>query len=88
MAKGKVRRLARKATVLTFLLEVAIYALLVTGYFLVVIHFLSETLQHLYQANQITYAVVALTLICGQGVLLEIVTRTLVGLFQRRWDRD
>jgi hypothetical protein len=62
----------------TFALELAIYALLVSGYFFLVLHFLGAWLRHLFDANKGIYAVVAVALIVGQGVMLEMLTTWLL----------
>ena len=59
------------------------YAVLVTGYFFLVLHFLGGALQSLYETNKTTYAVVALALIIGQGVLLEVLSSALLRFVQR-----
>ena len=87
MAKGGFKRAARNFPVAPFLVEVGVYGLLVTAYFFLVLHFLGGALRYLFQTNRTTYAVVALTLIVGQGVLLEALTRALIGFFRRWFDR-
>ena len=62
----------------TFAVELVIYALLVTGYFFLVLHFLGAWLKHLFDADKAIYAVVAVALIVGQGVLLEVLTTRLL----------
>ena len=70
-------------TVVSFLLELGLYALLVTGYFFLVLHFLGGALRGLFETNKTTYAIVALALIIGQGVLLEVLSTALLGFCQR-----
>ena len=70
-----------------FAMELVTYGLLVSGYFFVVLHFLGGALQDLYSTNRTTYAVVALALILGQGLILEALTTVLLRFFQRRKDR-
>ena len=84
MSKGRVERATRGVPVVSFLLELAVYAVFVTGYFLLVLDFLGSGLCHLYQTNKTTYAVVALVLIIAQGVLLELLTSALLR-FLERW---
>jgi hypothetical protein len=67
-----------------FLLEMALYAIFVTCYFLLVLLFLGDKLLHLFQTNKVTYAFVALALMVGQGALMDVVTSTLLGFFRRR----
>ena len=67
-----------------FAAELAIYAVLVTGYFLLVLHVLGDWLYRLETQHRIVYAVVALLLIAGQAVVLDAVTTVLFRLL-RRW---
>jgi hypothetical protein len=83
MKSGKAQRASRSAVVGSFLLELGLYAVLVTGYFFLVLHFLGGALRNLFETNKTTYAVVALALIIGQGVLLEVLTSALLRFFQR-----
>ena len=71
-------------TLRAFLLELAVYAVLVTGYFFLVLHFLSGWLQELHLHHVKTYALVAIVLIIGQAVLLESVTTWLFRLIRGR----
>jgi hypothetical protein len=87
MNNGRGQRTSRSLPVVSFLLELVVYAALVTGYFFLVLHFLSGALRSLFETNKTTYAIVALALIIGQGVLLEVLTSSLLGLFQRWWKR-
>jgi hypothetical protein len=72
------------ATLRAFLMELAVYAVLVTGYFFLVLHFLSGWLQELHLHHVKVYAVVAIVLIIGQAVLLESVTTWLFRLIRGR----
>ena len=67
-----------------FLLEFLVYALFVTIYYLLVLHFLGNGLKDLYQHQRRTYAALALGLIVGQGLLLEVITRLMLGWVQPR----
>ena len=67
-----------------FLIELALYALLVTGYFFLVLHYLSGWLQYLHQHHVRIYALVALALIIAQAVFLETVTTWLLRLLRGR----
>jgi hypothetical protein len=69
----------------TFAIELAIYAVLVTCYFFLVLHLLGEWLYQLETQHRYTYAVVALLLIAGQAVVLDAVTTLLFRLLRRRW---
>jgi hypothetical protein len=60
------------------LAEVVVYAILLVIYFLVVLRFLGDPLNRLFQSNLTLYAIVALGLILAQGVLLDFVTSFLV----------
>jgi hypothetical protein len=53
---------------------------LVTGYYFLVLHFLGGWLNQLFQSDRRLYAGVALGLIIGQGILLEMLTRLLLTL--------
>jgi hypothetical protein len=71
-------------TLRAFLLELGVYALLVTGYFFFVLHYLSAWLQDMHLHHVKIYALVAIALIIGQAVLLETVTTWLLRLFRGR----
>ena len=81
-SKTKVRRNLR-----VFAVELVIYAALVTVYFLVVLHFLSDWLVQLETHHIHTYAAVAILLIIGQAVVLEAVTTGLLRLLRRAFRR-
>lgn len=72
-------------SVRVFAAELAIYAVLVTGYFFLVLHVLGNWLYHLETQHRIVYAIVALLLIAGQAVVLDAVTTVLFRLLRRRW---
>jgi len=61
-----------------FAIEVAIYAVLVVVYFLLVLRLLGKPLETLFQNNIVLYAFVALFLIVAQGVVLDGVTSFLI----------
>ena len=71
-------------TLRAFVLELAVYAVLVTGYFFLVLHFLSGWLQELHLHHVKLYALVAIVLIIGQAVLLESLTTWLFRLIRGR----
>ena len=76
---------AETATTLrAFVIELAVYAVLVTGYFFLVLHFLAGWLQELHHHHVKVYALVAIVLIIGQAVLLESVTTWLFRLIRGR----
>jgi hypothetical protein len=74
----------RAATLRAFVIELAVYAVLVTGYFFLVLHFLSGWLQDLHLHHAMVYALVAIALVIGQAVVLEIVTTWLFRLLRGR----
>ena len=69
-----------------FLLELGIYSVLVSAYFLVVLQALPGWLKWLFDEHRRAYAVAALAIIIAQAVALEILTSVLVKL--ARLDRD
>jgi hypothetical protein len=68
-----------------FAVELAIYSVLVTVYFILVLHLLGEWLYHLEAQHRYSYAVVSLLLIAGQAVALDAVTTLLYRLLGGRW---
>jgi len=68
-----------------FAAELAIYAVLVTGYFFLVLHVLGSWLYLLETKHRILYAFVAILLIAGQAVVLDAVSTGLLRLLRRRW---
>ena len=68
-----------------FVVELAIYSVLVTVYFFLVLHLLGEWLYHLETQRRYLYAVVSLLLIAGQAVALDAVTTLLFRLLRGRW---
>jgi hypothetical protein len=71
-------------SVRAFAIELAIYSVLVTVYFFLVLHLLGEWLYHLETQRRYLYAVVALLLIAGQAVALDAVTSLLFRLLRGR----
>lgn len=69
-------------TLRAFLLELGVYAIFVTGYFFLVLHYLSGWLQNLHLNHVRIYAVVTILLVIGQAVLLESVTTWLLRLLR------
>ena len=67
-----------------FAAELAIYAVLVTGYFFLVLHVLGNWLYQLETQHRVLYAVVAILLIAGQAVVLDGVATVLFRLLRRR----
>jgi len=68
-----------------FAAELAIYAVLVTAYFFLVLHLLGNWLYQLDMQHRILYAVVALLLIVGQAIVLDALTTLLFRILRRRW---
>ena len=68
-----------------FVMELAVYAVLVTVYFFLVLHLLGDWLYHLETQHRYLYAVVALLLIAGQAVVLDALTSVLFRLLRGRW---
>ena len=68
----------------SFIVELGLYALVVVGYFLAVLHYLGGWLYELFKHERKLYAAVALGLIIGQGVMLEVVTRALLAFVKPR----
>ena len=71
-------------TLRAFLIELAVYAIFVVGYFFLVLHFLGAALNQLETRHRYTYAGVAILLIVGQAVLLEILTTFLFRIIRGR----
>ena len=67
-----------KRLIRNFIIELIIYGILIAIYFVLVLQNLSGWLQTLYEENLVYYAVVALTLIVVQSVVLEWITAFLV----------
>ena len=68
-----------------FVIELAIYAVLVTAYFFLVLHLLGNWLYRLEMHHRILYAVVAILLIAGQAVVLDALTTVLFRFLRNRW---
>jgi hypothetical protein len=75
---------AKKSTLFHLVTEFAIYAVLVSGYLILVLHFLTDWLKELFTKQPGVYAYVALLLMIGQAVGLERLTSGLVHLTHRR----
>ncbi len=71
-------------TLLVFGIGIVCYSVLVTGYFLFVVHFLSDEIVHFYRHNRGLYSALALLLIIGQGVILEAITTGLMNFIRAR----
>ena len=66
-----------------FAAELVIYAVLVTGYFFLVLHVLGNWLYRLETQHRVIYAFVSILLIAGQAVVLDAVTTVLFRLLRR-----
>jgi len=71
-------------TLRAFLIELAIYAVLVVAYFFLVLHFLGGWLHQLEAHHRYTYAGAAILLMIGQAVVLQNVTTLLLRLIRGR----
>jgi hypothetical protein len=71
-------------TLRAFLIELVVYAVLVVGYFFLVLHFLGEWLRQLETHHRYTYAGAAILLMIGQAVVLQNVTSLLLRLIRGR----
>jgi hypothetical protein len=82
MARGSPTKKEKTNTLRAFLVELAVYAVFVTGYFFLVLHYLSGWLQELHLHHVKLYASVAIVLIIGQAVVLESITTWLLRLLR------
>ena len=82
MARVSATKTEKTNWVRAFLIELAVYAVFVTAYFFLVLHFLSGWLQGLHLHHVKLYASVAIVLIIGQAVVLESVTTWLIRLLR------
>ncbi len=76
----------KKRFVRSFLVELVVYAILVVGYFYLVLHFLGGWIKTVYDEDKTLYAIVALALMIGQGVVLEMVTSGLLKFIRSKLD--
>ena len=67
-----------------FLMELAVYAVLIIVYLLIVIKFLSNFLYGLSLANTVIYAIVALSLVILQGYILEYITSFIMDSLEKQ----
>ena len=73
-----------KRTLLGFAIELVIYAALVAIYFFLVLRFLGDWLRSLFLEHRDVYAAVAILLMIGQAVALELVTNILATFLRLR----
>ena len=71
-------------TLRAFMIELPVYAVLVVVYFLLVLHLLGGWLGTLARHHLLLYAVVALILVIGQALLLDVVTSLLLRILRGR----
>jgi hypothetical protein len=74
----------KSASLGSFLVELAVYAVFVFAYFFLVLHFLGGWIKHIFDQNRTLYAFVALGLIIVQGVALEMLTTGLLRVIRGR----
>jgi Kef-type K+ transport system membrane component KefB len=72
----------------TFALELLLYAALLVAYFAFVLHYLGGWFKGLYDHDRDLFAVMALVIMIGQTVVLELVSSTLIWLLRRRKKGD
>jgi hypothetical protein len=77
-------RKSKDESITSFLIETPLYAVLVVGYFFLILHFLGGRLKDLFDHHKVYYAFVALALIVVQGVVLESLTTVLLKLIRSR----
>jgi magnesium-transporting ATPase (P-type) len=65
-----------------FAIEMVVYGILLVIYFFAVLQFLGGMLHNLYENNTTWYAVVGLSLIVAQAVVLEAITSYLIRLLR------
>jgi len=68
----------------TFLFELLLYAVLLVGYFALVLHYLGGWFKELYDHDRDLFAVMALVIMIAQTVGLEIVSSFLIWLLRRK----
>jgi hypothetical protein len=83
MARVSVTKKEKTNTLRAFMVELAVYAVFVTAYFFLVLHYLSGWLQNLHLHHVKIYSIMAILLIIGQAVVLESVTTWLLRLLRR-----
>jgi hypothetical protein len=82
MARRPPTKKEKSKTLRAFLIELGVYAVFVTVYFFLVLHYLSDWLQNLHLNHVRIYALMTIVLIIGQAVLLENVTTWLLRLLR------
>jgi hypothetical protein len=84
MARVAPTKKEKTQTLRAFLVELVVYGIFVTGYFFLVLHYLSGWLQGLHLHHVKVYALMTIILIIGQAVFLESVTTWLLRLLRGR----
>ena len=84
MARSSPTKKEKESTLRAFVIELAVYAVFVTAYFFLVLHYLSGWLQEMHLNHVKVYALVTVVLIIGQAVFLESVTSWLLRLLRGR----
>jgi hypothetical protein len=74
----------KKSTLFHLIIELTMYAVSVSLYLVLVLHFLVDWLKELFTKQPVAYAFVAILLMIGQAVGLERLTSNLVHLTRRR----
>ena len=77
-----------KSSLISFFIELLIYAGLVVAYYFLVLHLLGDWLQRLFEHERELYAVTALILIICQGLILEVLTRLLLAFTKPRTEAE
>ncbi len=67
-----------RRTLLRLAIELGIYAVLVSAYMFLILHFFSGLLVQLFHDDRVMYAALALALMVFQGIFLESVTTFLI----------
>ena len=75
-------RLPEKQAIAWLLVEMAVYAVFVFLYFLLVLHFLRDWFKELFDEHKTLYAFAALGFMIVQAALLEVVTTSLFRLIR------
>ncbi len=71
------------SSLISFLVELLIYAGFVTSYFFLVLYFLGDWIDKIFNHSKVQYAFLALGLIVVQGVVLERLTTMVMWVIQR-----
>ena len=71
-----------KTLIRNLVLEMIVYGILLVIYFFLVLQYLGDILASLFDSQILIYAVLGLSLIVAQGVLLEAITSFLIRLLR------